>query len=325
MPDFLNESLMYIYESDVAYYTLLKETGIDELRYFNETGKDLLITEQTAIGSFIESIIRIFRTLISQIVSLFDRFAQNIKGVVNSKFSSKFSKYILAKEYDADFKVKGYNFSKINNYPINEDKLKELGFHKIVNKTIDMYPEKADVDAYICKFRGELVNETVPFKKDEFRNRVHDQLYGGKEKVDIAITTDSLKEDLSWLSDAGKIINDASKQKDKAINSINMQIAALKGLEASVKSHIVVYKSGLTNTRIKRDTVKVMVKNIHNIATITKTLYNDVVTYFGILLNSYKDKTMEAKARCIKAISYKAKNEEELPKVDNKDLESVKA
>ena len=320
MPDFLNESLMYIYESDVAYYTLLKETGIDELKYFNETGKDLLITEQTAIGSFIESIIRVYRMVIRDIINLFEKFAERIKGFIDKQFSSKFGKYILAKEYDGNLKVKGHIFYE---YPINKDGLKKLKFGDIKNKIIDMFPEKADVDAAICKLRGSLINESVPFEKDEFRKRIHDQIYG-KEKVDITITTEKLKEDLAWLSDSGKIIKEASKQKDDALLMINYQISEMKATEAAVKLGIASYKDKNDNKIKDKDTIKVMVKNIHNIATITKTLYNDVLAYFGILLNGYKDKTMEAKVRCVKAILYKAKNEEELPKIDDSELERVK-
>ena len=118
------DALMHVYENECNYNELMKAVGISELRYYNDTGKELFVEEANAFEKFINAAKGFFNKIIEGIKSIFNKFMAFIRSKLSDdkKFLAKYESTLKAKTA-ADLKngnevlkIKGYPFTKLGNW-----------------------------------------------------------------------------------------------------------------------------------------------------------------------------------------------------------------
>ena len=107
-------ALMHVYENELNYYSLMKAVGLSEMKYYQETGKELFLNEAGAFGSFIEKVKAFFKKVIEKIKSIFKKFIAAIDQYTleNKKFVKKYGQEIMRKNL-TDFEFEGYSFKEL--------------------------------------------------------------------------------------------------------------------------------------------------------------------------------------------------------------------
>ena len=59
--------LMHVYENECNFNALMRAVGISELKYYNDTGRDLFVHEAGAFAGFIEKAKAFFKKVIERL------------------------------------------------------------------------------------------------------------------------------------------------------------------------------------------------------------------------------------------------------------------
>ena len=108
----LEGALMHVYENECNYNALMRAVGLSEMRYYQETGKDLFVNEAGALGNFIEKAKTLFKKVIEKIAMIAKKFMAKINSyVVSDKdFVKKYEKDLLRRDLGS-MKFTGWKFS----------------------------------------------------------------------------------------------------------------------------------------------------------------------------------------------------------------------
>ena len=312
----LEGALMLVYENECNYNALMRAAGLSELKYYKETGGDLFLQEAGAFGGFLEKTKEFFKKVLDKIKSMFKKFFMTVNSYIQNDqdFVKKYSNDILfASTNIADMEIKGYTFKGIDSVSKNiTDRMSnvlaieaaEIGRIKKTTDADYNVMNDDNLEDKIKENRGKITSETAGMDESEFRSKLKELLYGG-EKDTLKGSDINIKDQLLYIKDAKsniKNIQDTEKKVsssyDKIIKELDNKIKEFKNIttddsDAGIKS--------------KNNAVKALNQQIR----LTKAKSNDVTVACGVLCQAFKDRNRQAKAICIKAVSYASKKKNE--------------
>lgn len=314
----LEGALMHIYENECNYNALMKAAGVSELKYYQETGKDLFVHEASAFESFIEKAKAFFKKVIDKIKAMFHKFAAvlNKYTMDDKKFVKTYENEIIRKDIK-DFEFEGYKFDKDPasdapaSAPITNEKTEE--------DTISLIAKSGDLGAHVGvggatteqltkwkdNYRGVLLREpSAEYDMSEFREKFKEKYYGDKETLSEGNGIDK-RALISVIKDTKKDIKNAEDEQKKIIKDINDAIKALDDMKKKYTS--------VDDDERKDDSGKITkgrtyaTTHANNRINVYEDKANSLTAYFGMIIQWYKDRNRQAKAICVKIIGYSKK------------------
>ena len=306
----LEGALMHVYENECNYNALMKAAGISELRYYQETGRDLFVHEAGAFSGFIEKAKAFFKKVIEKIKAMFHKFAATINQYTmkDKEFVKKYEKELYRKDL-TDLEVDGYKF---NTEPNATDipeffKASERLMHRTADKiasgksTTFVDTDSDDLTEMKDEYRGKLL-KTGPLDSNEFREEFRDKYYGDKESLeankDFNIRT--LMTIITGTHDDIKKVENFQKTTTKTIND------KIKELESIQKEYSKITDTERSNEEESKNRTNVT-KATSNVISLWEDNSNTLTTFFGMVIQWYKDRNRQAKAICVKALGYNKK------------------
>lgn len=301
----LEGALMHVYENECNYNALMEAAGLSELKYFQETGKDLFVNEAGALGNFVSKAKALFVKVIEKIKAIAKKFFAQINSfaVSDKDFIKKYEKDLLRADL-AGMKFEGYKFAETATILNMGAVTACAGRLEKVTDNVEAYQGESmndeAMDSALAKQRGSLIGKGE-LTEAELREEFKKMLYGeGKEEIDV-----NIRAAMQTISDTSKVIKDVEKTQKDAVDGIDKVIKALEKAQTKIAKWDNAEKSdtGLSEKKNKA------VKNISQEISVAKALSNDVTIVFGMLVQQKKDMNRQAKAICVKALSYKKKDE----------------
>lgn len=303
----LEGALMHVYENECNYNTLMRAVGLSEMKYYQETGKDLFMNEAGALGGFIEKAKSLFKKVIEKIAQIAKKFMATINSYVASDkdFVKKYEKDLLRRD-TTGMKFTGWKFPEFapNFSQVAAAKLitasgisTDAGDYEKVGEGAAEANEKE-----ICENRAKIVGASGDdMTEDEFRKELHDKLYGEeKEEFDV-----NIRSCMSTITNASKEIKAVESQQKTATKVVNDLIKALETAQSKISKWDDAEKTDTELSGKKNNAVKSLSYNI----AAAKAYCNDMTVAFGMMVQAKKDANRQAKAICVKALSYKKKDE----------------
>jgi hypothetical protein len=331
----LEGALMLVYENECNYNALMKAAALSEFKYYKENGTDLFVQEAGAMGGFIEKAKSFFKKVIEKIKSIFKKFFMTITSYIqdDKTWVKKYEKDIYRATHLDNFTFKGYKFDKLDAAVSKiESELSKGKFgmeditlgdtygnqkDEYARRSADQYSNFYDKDKYqddIDKWkemnRGNLLGDGNEYTEAEFREELKDALYGDDGKTTLDDSDINLREQLEYIRTAKKNIEHAEKMERNSVSAINKIIKALETKQKEVNKFDKAERDdpdGAEISKTKNDANKV----INGAITIYKSLSNDITVACGMVCQALKDRNRQAKAICIKAVSYSNKHKNE--------------
>ena len=167
--------------------------------------------------------------------------------------------------------------------------------------------------------RGLLIGETgnKRLDSDDYRDRLQELFYGdGKDGDKTTLENINMRDQLNYIDDGKKTIKDVEKKQrdttkhienalkklDKLPEQIRKYTKSDEGKTAITTASAHQFKTGsdVDNTKVEN-----YIKVVNNGLDLCRSLANDITVGFGVLVQAYKDRVTQAKAICVKALSYK--------------------
>lgn len=307
--NFAEAGIMFAVETEKNYNALMEAVGISELNYFEENGKEMVYTEGTLSGFFAKAK-EFFKKIIAKVAQITKAFFAKIDSFTKSdkEFLNKYRKDLNKGSYK-DMKFKGYKFTNLDWAPVTD-----MGIAAMVKDAtgnIDSWADAAETkcDEFIKDCEGnyedriEGAREFVltgksgsGFTGNEFQKEIFEYFRDGES------SKEELDADIPAMMTILANSSDAKKNAEKTFRAIekqaNKDIRALEKAERDLEN--VKETSELHSKRIRCSNYEIRLhKDILNI---------DSIVNSG-LLQALKDQSRQAKAVCVKALTYKEKNE----------------
>lgn len=312
-------AMMHVYENECNYNAIMKAVGLSELKYYQETGKDLFIHEAGAFDGFIAKVKAFFKAVIEKIKSIFKKFVAIFdQYTLNDKqFVKKYGDQLIRKDLK-DFEFTGYkfgDFAKVQNSVVTDGGLlkdeltKYLDTHKpdsnYNKKKFDntAYEDSDKVNDAKEELRGRIVGESgKKLDETEFKDKLKELLYGDEDKE--TLDNISIRDQLSIIENTKDDIKKVEKTQKDIEKGINDLLKVLDKLPSEIgKKYSYNSDNKITDNHDKR--INNAIKNINDWYEICKSESNDITVAFGMIVQAYKDRNRQAKAICVKALSYK--------------------
>jgi len=301
-------ALMHVYENECNYNAIMKAAAISEMRYYNETGGDLFVQEAGALSGFFEKVKAFFKKVIEKIKSIFKKFVAKINQFTmkDKDFVKKYRDQIARKNL-TDFEFDGYKFA--------GNLAGKLNLTVPANTLIAGVDHTKDSDAIndVCETnRGKIIDGKVALTESEFRDELREVLYGDKESFKPSIrdefdfidnTQKAIKENEKTQKDTIKIIEDIIKDIDKNIKTLSSKKAG--DTKLSTPNKYGVSSGELSSKYTDNESADNATKAATNRVTVYKSFSNDLTVAFGAVSKAIVDRNRQAKAICVKALSYK--------------------
>ena len=270
----LEGALMCVYENECNYNALMKAVGISELKYYNETGKDLFIENSTAFDNFIDKAKEFFKAAASKIKEIFNKFKIFILSVItsNDKLLSKYSEQLKAIE-NTPIEYEGYPFIGLERCDKTIFKLLDQLDEDNINKLTDGKSENISID----DIRGDIL-DTNSITSSEFSRAARDKMYGKRMTI-----RSTVKAELHFIENLKDDLKDVNKIQDKALNTIASYIKSLDTLKKNSKD------------RQYRSEIGVSINAAKQFTQCTNVL-------FGVIMAAYKDRNLQAKKNVFTAL-----------------------
>ena len=314
-------AMMHVYENECNYNAIMKAVGISELKYYQETGKDRFVHEAGAFEGFIAKMKAFFKAVIEKIKSIFKKFIAIFDQyrLPDKEFIKKYGNELLRKDLK-DFEFKGYKFGDFNAVQtkitsaagtlksgledINKDyKVDDNSdFNKNVNR---VYKDSDKVNEVKEKRRNEILtgNRNTTMDESEFKDKLTDMLYGNDGDKDI-LDDINIRTQLNIIENAQKDIKEVEKTQKNIEKDINNLLKVLDKIPSEIRKKYS-YNSSKTLTADEDKSVNNAIQNVNDLYEIRKSMANDITIAFGMIIQAYKDRNRQAKAICVKALSYK--------------------
>ena len=114
----------------------------------------------------------------------------------------------------------------------------------------------------------------------------------------------SIRNELGIIRDTAKLVKEAEKEEKDIIKAIEKIISDIDKSINTINKGIT--KEDDEDTVSRKDAT---IKAHNNKITVYKALSNDLTIYFGAYVKALNDRNRQAKAICVKALSYKPTNE----------------
>ena len=307
----LSGALMHVYENECNFNAIVKSVGLSELKYYQETGKDLFLNEAGAFSSFIAKVKEFFKKVLEKIKAIFHKFMAVINSFVmkDKEFVKKYGNEIRRKDI-TDLEFNGYKkLIEASGFDIDYvDK-----FEKLVNIYKMLEPQEkdlGDIEKKKNENRGTLIEKTGEYTRTEMLEEIREQTYGDKETFDV---TDTIRanavSDIENTSKATKAYKEAYGKLDKTLKQI------ISDLEKAEKDYVNLGdfkeedagsnddpKEFVKNKNAER-TKKI--QNFNGRINLIKELADDATALHGFFAGAIKDVNRQSRAICVKIIGYK--------------------
>ena len=333
----LEGALMHVYENECNYNALMKAVGISELKYYQETGKNLFVHEAGAFAGFLSKAKAFFKKVIEKIKQIFHKFAavMNQFTMSDKKFVKQYSKEINRKDI-SDFTFSGYTFegldTAVNAKIDTEDKYALDKFddnrQRSLRTNSDYQKDSDGNNDFIEEKRGGWLRNITgkdhgSLDESEFRDELKDFLYGNSgEKEELDDKQIDKRKILQWIEGTDRAIKDAERKQRDCTRAIEKYIKKVEEFEklvnkkdttyANIKD--VTYNTATASPRTSNASDKISPadadtyqKGINNYIAQMKAESNDIVIFFGMLTGALKDRNRQSKAICVKIIGYNKK------------------
>lgn len=335
-------ALMHVYENACNYNALMKAVGLAEMKYYQETGKELFLNEAGAFSGFIDKLKAFFKKVIEKIKSIFHKFMAVINQyrMTDEKFLKEYSSEIRRKNLK-DFEYNGWTFKDLNAVVTAVNGKTTIANYADVVKTVigggtaaafaddlaksfaagtvpkfetgydnagtgDQTATKAEEfltsdkkDEIVEAMRGKMLdsNGSNKYTSSEFIEELKKKCYGdGKEKFDVKID-----DWLGYISNAKEDIKAAEKAQKDITKAIERLIKNIDSEEKEINKKI---SAGGSNA----DADKYKFKVLSATGDLYRHFSDILTTYYGTMVQALKDRNRQAKAICVKALSYKAES-----------------
>lgn len=323
----LEGALMLVYENECNYNALMRAAGLSELKYYQETGGDLFVQEAGAFGGFLEKAKSFFKAVLDKIKALFKKFFMTINQFVMSdkQWIKKYEKDILRATNLKDMEFKGYTFKQldpeatrlgtiansiISGEATSIERIKAKGHE---DWSSEARKDEDELNDYIEKKRGELLKGSS-MNEAEFRDELKERLYGGDKEL-LEDSDINIRQQLQYIRDTKESTKNTEKLEKDVTKAITHIIKALDEKikefgkvgtdETTDKTKTDAQKAAISES--KQDAIKALNQRIR----IEKALSNNATVACGMICQAYKDRNRQAKAICIKAVSYNSKKKNE--------------
>lgn len=309
-------------DDEANWNSIMMACGLQEYTHFKETGEDLVYTEAVG-GGFIESVRAFLRKIWEKIKALFKKFVIFLGAATKSgkdfinKYRSDINKAVGNIPDNAT--INGYKFTlekyksavldKANVFKADVDKVYTSGVSSISKDNLDELKKISliggatvntsdnwDYEDEMEKIRGGLLNGNGSLTASEFSKELFEMLRNGnstKESIDMnsALVTAAVA-DLDGYKNEDKAVKDSYKVLDKFFSDLDKSLTKVQTVLSKEKP-------------AKGDTLVYIQRAI----SLTKGTSSALQTANGIYLTASKDKVNQAKAICVKVVSYKSKTE----------------
>lgn len=305
-----------IAENEENYSMLMKAIGINELRYFEENGTEI-VYEGTTLSGFFTKAKEFFLNILAKVKGLFKKFISMIDSLILSDkdFIKKYRPTLLGIN-TKDFSFKGYNFTVDSKVVENADKkidsyLSKLGFgrvdatptnaneiEKINNLVTDWTSNK---ESHVETMRGEALGKSAKLTSKEFSETLFAMLRGNEDKP-VEITKVNVNDYISIITsfkEAKTAAQNSFKVIEKRINDL------VKELNAKEKEIGNTYGDDATANTGKAAAIRMISKYVEA----SKIHLNITQQVQGMMMSALKQESRQAKAVCVRLVSYKPKNE----------------
>lgn len=288
-------ALMHVYENECNFNALMKAAALSEMKYYNENGGDLFVQEAGAFAGFVEKAKAFFKKVIEKIKAIAKKFMATINqfAMKDKEFVKKYQADLVRRDL-SDMEFTGYAFPAwAGNTSI------EGAVTDVKTNGSDSQDELNDI---IEKNRGKIVGGGA-MTESEYRDELKEKLYGDKDEIKV-----NIRAELDKISKTESLVKAAEKEEKDITKSIE---DIIKKLDKSAKEIDKDLTKNAASMKDKTITQKDnSIKGINNQITVYKALSNDLTVYFGAVTKALADRNRQAKAICVKALSYKkAKNE----------------
>lgn len=304
-------ALMHVYENECNYNAMMRAVGISELKYYQETGKDLFLHEAGAFSGFIKKAIAFFNKIIEKIKSIFHKFAalMNSFTMKDKDFVHKYEAELNRKDL-TDFEFNGYTFKGLDTAikivdadvisAVTSD-LNKMDVKDYKKDDENKLPSADELEDEIDRMRADVVSGLVDAKsldESEFREEVRDAIYGGdKEPLENIRARDQL----NIIKNAQNDIKDANRKQKQMTDGVNKII---KKLEGYIKNDFKYTDEEKDNEALSKQR-SASIKHVNQEIDKYKANCNAITILYGIIVGALKDRNRQAKAICVKAIGYK--------------------
>ena len=281
-------ALMHVYENECNYNALIKAAALSEMKYYNENGGDLFVQEAGALSSFVTKVKEFFKKIIEKIKSIAKKFFAVINQYTmkDKDFVKKYQTELIRRDLK-DFEYNGYKF---RDWTGN---VKADGLSLVAKED----PDQDDINDAKEANRGKIVGGSG-MTEAEFRDELKEKLYGDKEDFAVEIRTQ-----LGIISDNKKTVDALKKEEKEAVKAIE---DIIKKLENEAKA---LDKGAMADAKAANDAdaqaKDKQIKKLNRDIDVYKAFSNDVTVYFGAKAKALADMNRQAKAICVKALSYK--------------------
>lgn len=302
----LEGALMHVYENECNYNALMRAVGLSEMKYYQETGKDLFVNEAGALGNFIEKAKGLFKKVIEKIAMIAKKFMAKINSYVASDkdFVKKYEKDLLRRDL-GNMKFTGWKFTdflpQFKGIPA-ADLMTKVGISTDAGsyeKVGENSSEQVEKDC--ATNRAEMIGASGELTEEEFRKQLHDKLYGeDKEEFDV-----NIRNAMNTITNTASAIKTVETEQKKCTEIINKFIKALEKAQSEISKWSDAEKTDTELSGKKNNAVK----SLSNEIAVAKAYANDMTVAFGLMVQAKKDANRQAKAICVKALSYTKKDE----------------
>lgn len=304
----LSGALMHVYENECNFNAIVKSVGLSELKYYQETGKDLFLNEAGAFSSFIAKVKEFFKKVLEKIKAIFHKFMAVINSFVmkDKEFVKKYGNEIRRKDI-TDLEFNGYKklADKFDPNPKYADKFDSLA--KDFSAVEESNKDLGDIEKAKNENRGALIEKTSEYTRTELLEEIREDVYGDKETFDV---TDAIRANaVANIEDASKITKaykEAYNKLDKSLKQVikNLEAAEKKFADAPTKT-AKDFEGRKDPEESARKFESYTIKNYNARINLLKELADDATALHGFFAGAIKDANRQARAICVKIIGYK--------------------
>ena len=313
-------AMMHVYENECNYNAIMKAVGISELKYYQETGKDLFVHEAGAFEGFIAKMKAFFKAVIEKIKSIFKKFIAIFDQyrLSDKEFIKKYGNELIRKDLK-DFEFKGYEFgdfkaiqAKIESAAttlksglITNNKNYNVNTTDFTIETDKVYKDSDRVNEIKEKARSGIINGkyNTTMDESEFKDELTNMLYGNDGDKDI-LDNISIRTQLNIIENTQNDIKAVEKTQKNIEKEINNLLKVLEKIPSEIRKKYS-YNSSKTLTADEDKNINNAIQNVSDLYDVKKSVANDITIAFGMIVQAYKDRNRQAKAICVKALSYK--------------------
>lgn len=244
----LEGALMHVYELEESYNIMMESIGLSELKYYQETGNDLLLCEASAFAGMKQKIIAWVQSAKQKIIAFYNKFVEFIQSRVadNKRFVKMHGKTLNdIGTFDIPSNAELYDYSGID---VMYDHFENINISSNLNKIsgdLDKIDSKAEyrgsvlsddkIDSTVGELRAKLAGTSdTTISEADMVSIITDICKGnslaGKKGVKLANYVEI-------MSNLGDSIKKAKTIRDPLIKSIDAQIKELKGLPDTIKTN----------------------------------------------------------------------------------------